>query len=281
MKDIQDYINDANARFDGRARQLVLQQIELFYKEEKCEYTRYREGQEVLLTKHHFMHGIPGGLDSFMHVAKDGIVALDFTEPTKTNKIKNSVGVWKFGEDIKLCEYIRLYSGFTITYTIGRGPGSTHVCRLVPYHGFDEFTERINSDESIWTYWGEKTKESTFLPSLVSNKRQFAFILNMTSTCAVTMAQNDVWNREIDDEVIEPFLDYRFYPKFLDIRKNPDASDTDREGAIMFGLPPRFIEGVFVGEKTAKDKKCLEIILQTLPGRYICDLSGRVIAGNN
>lgn len=32
--------------------------------------------------------------------------------------------------------------------------------------------------------WGDKTKEVSFLPSLVANKRQIAFILNMESDYA-------------------------------------------------------------------------------------------------
>ena len=43
---------------------------------------------------------------------------------------------------------------------------------------FDEITEAINDDDEIWMYWGDQTKEVRFIPSLVSNKRQIAFILN-------------------------------------------------------------------------------------------------------
>ena len=37
-------------------------------------------------------------------------------------------------------------------------------------------------------------------------------------------------------------------------RVSRDASTTDRESAIMFGLPATLIEGVFVGRKIEKER---------------------------
>lgn len=179
-----------------------------------------------------------------------------------------------------LREYIELYSGFTITYTIGRGPGSKEITELVPYHKFDEYTEKINDDENIWMYWGDQTKEVRFIPSLVANKRQIAFILNMESEYAKEMAKNNVWNPTLSEETVKPFIDYRYYEKFLQDRLNRTAQTTDRETAIMFGLPPKLIEGVFVGRKIEKDKEALKHIKEKLPDCYICNLDGKVIIGN-
>ena len=118
-----------------------------------------------------------------------------------------------------LKDYIVNYSGVTITYTIGRGPGSKEVSKMIPYHKFDEETEKINNDENIWTYWARKDKRRyTFLPSLVSDKRQIAFILNMESDYAKEMIKADVWNTELDEETLKEFLDYRYYPNFLELR---------------------------------------------------------------
>lgn len=174
-------------------------------------------------------------------------------------------------------DYISKYSGFTITYTIGRGPGAKEISELIPYHKFDDYTEKINNDNDIWTYWGDKTKEVSFLPSLVSDKRQIAFILNMESNHAKELAYADVWNTKFDEEILRPFLDSRYYPKFLDERFNRNASTTDRESAIMFGLPSALIEGVFVGRKIENDKKAIEYIKSKLPDCYICNLDGKVI----
>lgn len=115
------------------------------------------------------------------------------------------------------------------------------------------------------------------MPSLVAEKRQIAFILNMESDIAKEMAKFDVWNTYLDEKIIESFLDYRYYPKFVEERVNRDALSTDRETAIMFGLPSKFIEGVLVGRKTENDKKVLKHIKEKLPDCYICNLDGKVI----
>ena len=126
----------------------------------------------------------------------------------------------------------------------------------------------------------DKTKEISFIPSLVSDKRQIAFILNMESEYAKKLIQADVWNLELDEETLKPFLDYRYYPKFLEERKNRNASTTDRESAIIFGLPTCLIEGVFVGRKLEKNHESIDYIKSKLPNCYICNLDGKVIVGN-
>ena len=68
--------------------------------------------------------------------------------------------------------------------------------------------------------------------------------------------------------------------KFKEERKNRTALTTDRESAIMFGLPARLIEGVLVGRKLENDKKSIDYIKSKLPDCYICNLDGKVIVGN-
>ena len=69
------------------------------------------------------MHGIPGLLDNFDWIVENGFISNDFTEENIHNKIRHSIGMWVIQKDCLLQEYIKNYSGFTITYTIGRGPG--------------------------------------------------------------------------------------------------------------------------------------------------------------
>ena len=280
MKD--KYIKDINKRFKGKAKDILLKQVDLFYQDNQdIIKNKYSVGEDVKLKKGTFIHGIFGELDNFDYTINNGFIAVDFTDQARANKISNSVGMWNIQEDILLKDYINLYSGFTITYSIGRGPEATNVSELVPYHKFDEVTEKINDNDDIWMYWGNKTKEVSFIPSLVSNKRQIAFILNMESNYAKELTYNDVWNLDFDREVLENFLDYRYVDKFIDNERfNRDASTTNRESAIMFGLPPTLIEGVFVGRKLEKDKKALNYIKEKLPDCYICNLDGKVIVGN-
>lgn len=189
--------------------------------------------------------------------------------------------MWSLKNDCYLREYIEDYSGFTITYTIGRGPGSKEISELIPYHKFDEVTEKINDNDDIWMYWGDQTKEVRFIPSLVANKRQIAFILNMDSEYAKSMAINDVWTLDIEKESLREFLDYRYFDNFFKDKENRNAGTTDRETAIVFGLPSKLIEGVFVGRKLESDTDALNYIKNKLPDCYICNLDGKVIVGNN
>lgn len=282
MKSKEQYIEDIKNRFNGKARDILLSQVELFYQNKQdIEKTKYNVDDEVKLTKGTFIHGIIGEIDNFDFTINNGFIATDFTDEPRPNKICNSVGMWNIQEDILLKDYINQYSGFTITYSVGRGPESKNISKLIPYHRFDEVTEAINNDNEIWTYWGDKTKEVSFIPSLVSNKRQIAFILNMNSNYAKKMSYNDVWNLEFDEETLKPFLDYRYVEKFIEQdRINRNASTTDRESAIMFGLPASLIEGIFVGRKIENDEKSLKYIKEKLPDCYICNLDGKVIVGN-
>lgn len=275
----QKYIEYAYKTFKGKALELVLKNIELFYDDTVIECSKkYNIGDEVELLKGTFIHGIPGMLDNFDWIIEHGFLAIDFTGNSDgKNKIKNSIGMWNIKKDMMLKDYVSSYSGITITYTIGRGPEAKNISELVPFHKFDEFTEKINNDDEIWTYWGEKTKEVTFLPSLVSSKRQIAFILNMESNYAKEIIKADVWNTELEEETLTEFLDYRYFSKFVNLRFEKDATTTDRESAIIFGLPLKLVEGILVGKKIENDKSLLNYIKSKLPNCYICNLEGKVI----
>lgn len=282
MHNKDKYINDVMSRFSGNAKDILLKQIDLFYDaNNQILKNRYNIGDDVKLKKGTFIHGIFGELENFDFTLENGFISTDFTSEARPNKINNSVGVWNIQNDILLKDYINQYSGFTISYSIGRGPGSKTISKLIPYHKFDEITEEINNNNEIWSYWGDKTKEVSFIPSLVSNKRQIAFILNMESDYAQKLAYNDVWNLDFDEETLIPFLDYRYAEKFInEDRGKRDATTTDRESAIMFGLPINLIEGVFIGRKIEKDNKALDHIKSKLPDCYICNLDGKVIVSN-
>ena len=51
----------------------------------------------------------------------------------------------------------------------------------------------------------------------------------------------DVRNIGLEVET-EDFFDYRYYQNFFNLRFNKDTSATDREFAIMLGLPSKLIE---------------------------------------
>ena len=224
MNNKDKYISVINDKFEGKVRDLLLIQIDLFFQNSiEIKKNKYNVGDDVKLSKGTFLHGIFGELENFDYTVEHGFISTDFTLEPRSNKIRNSVGMWNIKNNCLLKDYINEYSGFTITYTIGRGPGAKEISKLIPYHKFDEYTEELNDREDVWQYWGNKTKEVSFLPSLVSSKRQIAFILNMDSEYAKKLTYADVWNTELDEEILKPFLDYRYYPKFLEERKNRNS----------------------------------------------------------
>ena len=272
-----------NEKYTGKTKDLLFKSVELFYRNSiNIKKNKYNIGEDVSLKKGTFLHGLREGFNGFDWIVDSGFISTDFSEETEKglNKIKNSVGVWNIKEDMLLKDYINEYSGFTITYTLGRGPEAKKVSELISYHKFDEVTEELNDRDDVYIWWGDKTKEVTYLPSLVANKSQIGFILNMDSDYGKELSYLDVWNTELDEGDIEDFLDYRYYPEFIKLRFNKDASSTDRESAIMFGITPRLIEGVLVGRKIENDKEKLNYIKSKLPDCYICNLDGKVIVEN-
>lgn len=87
----------------------------------------------------------------------------------------------------------------------------------------------------------------------------------MESEYAKEIAKADVWNIELNEYTLFEFLDHRYYPKFLDLRFNRNASTTDRESSIMFGIPIKLIEGILVGRKIENDVQTLNYIKNKLP----------------
>lgn len=49
------------------------------------------------------------------------------------------------------------------------------------------------------------------------------------------------------------------------------------EGAVIFGIPSCYIEGVLVGRVYEKDRDMLDKIKKYFPNCYICNLDGKVI----
>ena len=52
---------------------------------------------------------------------------------------------------------------------------------------------------------------------------------------------------------------------------------TNRESAILFGIPSNLIEDILVGRKYENNNNILKEIKILLPNCYICNLDGKVI----
>ena len=124
----------------------------------------------------------------------------------------------------------------------------------------------------------EQTKEARFMPSLVQNKVQIGIIFNSDNEYGKKLLKGDILNYlNVNDEDVKAFVNESYYERFIIDRKNKDDFFTDRESAILFGLPSNLIEGVLVGREYEKDESKLNEIKLLLPNVYICNLDGKVI----
>ncbi len=282
----EKYIKYAEENFEGQALKLILKNIDLYYQDNiEIIKNKYKKDEDVFVKKGTFIHGLGGSPDSynsfkvFDYVCENGFIGGDFNG-RPTVKILNSVGMWNIQEDKYLKDYIKEYSGVTIKYRIGdRERGLTDYYELCSSDNMENRLRELNDNNDVWQWSCEQTKEVRFIPSLFSNKNQIAFILNMESDYAKEAANQDVWNPEYrKEEIMKCFCSKYFLKEMLE--GNFNASTTNRESAIMFGLSPKLIEGVLVGRKIEHDNESLEYIKSKLPDCYICNLDGKVIIGN-
>lgn len=90
MTNKEKYINYTNNVFNGKAKEIITNQINLFYNDEiSINKNHYNIDDNVFLKKGTFIHGIFGELENF-----------DFTSEPRPNKICNSVGMWNIQNDM-------------------------------------------------------------------------------------------------------------------------------------------------------------------------------------
>lgn len=129
-------------------------------------------------------------------------------------------------------------------------------------------------DSHMWLM--EQTKEARFLPSLVQDRVQIGIIFN--ADYAIRLLECDILNPEfINDKNVKEFVNSDYYEKFIKERKNKNDFFTDRESAVLFGIPSNLIEGIIVGRIYEKDENILKNIKTILPNSYICNFEGIII----
>ena len=77
--------------------------------------------------------------------------------------------------------------------------------------------------------------------------------------------------------IAKTFVAKAYADAFIEDRKNKDDFFTNRESAIVFGIPSLYIEGVLVGREYENNPDILKEIKELLPDCYICNLDGKVI----
>lgn len=268
---VKEKINNPNSR------DIVIKQIERYY-EALENYTpfvsSYRVGDKVFLAKGTLLHGTFKNIEGLNEIVQNGLISSVFVGG-RLSKYLSSVCVWNLKQDYYLEDYINFYSGGTIEYR--NSEGTVIKTAVISYDEMDKIIDTIDTS-TCFRWFMEQTKEARFMPSLVQDKVQIGIIFNGNNLYIKELLNGDVLNPNlINDEEVKEFINPDYYEKFIKQRKNKDDFFTDRESAIIFGIPSCFIEGILVGRRYEKDENVLKLIKEVLPNVYICNLDGIVI----
>lgn len=279
---IDDYVKIVKENIkNSNSKKIMINQIKKFFdcKNKVINIEKYKIGDEVFLKKGTLLHGTYKNIDGLKEIVNNGLIS-GFFMGGRLSKYPSSVGVWNLKKDYRLSEYIDFYSGGTILYAgiFENGKDTKkNKTAVIPYSQMNNIIDiTTNIDCHMWTL--EQTKESRFLPSLVQNRVQIGIIFDGQNSKIKELLKGDILSNYINDEDVKEFVNTNYYEKFIKDRKNKDDFFTDRESAILFGLPSNMIEGILVGREYEKDNQILQEIKKILPDCYICNLDGIVIA---
>lgn len=268
------YIEIINNKLNGNSKDILIKQVERFYlaKNTILPVNNKRIGDKVYLPKGTLLHGTYKNIEGLRTIASDGLISSWFIDGRKS-KYPSSVGLWNIQKDISLKDYIDLYSGGTIELNNHLDKKSESF--LI---GINDLPNIVNiiKDKGYLTWKMEQTKEARFMPSLIQNQVQIGIIFN-SDACKDLLHGDILDENNINDIDVKDFVNEAYYDNFIIERKNKDVFFTNRESAILFGVPSNLIEGVLVGRKYENDNNILNEIKDLLPNAYICSLDGIII----
>ena len=264
-----------------KSKMIMINQIERFYNYKKNylnESNKYNTGDLVRLKKGTLLHGTYKNFEGLKKIVKNGLISSWFIDG-RLSKYPSSVGVWNLKKDCLLKDYINFYSGGTILYAgVYENGNDTQMNKtgVIPYDKMNLILDEVMKvDCHMCTL--EQTKEARFMPSLVQNRVQVGIIFNGESKEIKNILLGDILSGNISDEDVREFVNPNYYENFIRERKNKNDFFTDRESAVLFGIPSNFIEGILVGRKYETDSTMLNKIKELVPNAYICNLDGIVI----
>ena len=271
----ENYINIINKKVDGNARNIMLEQLDNYYEASKYVLPKhkYSLGDKVYLKKGTFLHGTFKNIKGLEEIVNNGLKSNWFINGRLT-KYPSCVGVWNLKQDYYLKDYINFYSGGTLDVSTIKGK---RITKVIPYDEVHKLIKTICQEKDHFRWILEQTKEARFLPSLIQDTVQIGIIMNTDNKEIKKLSKNDILSSKIKNKDVASFVNPDYLKKFLRDRKHKDDFFTDRESAILFGIPANFIEGVLVGRKYEKSKRMLAKIKELLPNAYICNLDGIVI----
>lgn len=271
-----DYIKLVQEKLKDNSKDIMIDQINNYYmaKEYSNPKHKYSVGDDVYLKKGTLLHGTYKNIEGLKSILKDGLISSWFIDG-RLSKYPSSVGVWNLKNDCLLKDYVNFYSGGTIEYR--KISGEKRKTLVIPYDEMKNILNIIDTD-NCFRWFMDQTKEARFMPSLVQNVVQIGIIFNGNNKYIEKLLKYDILNpNNINDKNVKDFVNPDYYERFIKERLNKDDFFTDRESAILFGVPVNFIEGILVGRTYEKDDSILNEIKELLPDCYICNLDGKVI----
>ena len=273
----ETYIRITKSKLNKLSADIMIKQIEKYdeAKSFKLPNHNYKVGDEVILKKGTLLHGTYKNIEGLKEIVKDGLISSWFIDG-RLSKYPSSVGVWNLKKDYPLKEYINFYSGGTVKYF--NQLDNNKETEVISFSDISTLMNKV-IEKGYLAWKMEQTKEARFMPSLVQDKVQIGIIFNGDNKYTKELLKGDILQYEnINDVEVKEFVNDKYYERFLIDRKNKDDFFTDRESAILFGLPANLIEGILVGREYEKDQSKLNEIKKLLPNAYICNLEGKVIA---
>ena len=272
----ETYIRITKSKLNKLSADIMIKQIEKYdeAKSFKLPNHNYKVGDEVILKKGTLLHGTYKNIEGLKEIVKDGLISSWFIDG-RLSKYPSSVGVWNLKKDYQLKEYINFYSGGTVKYF--NQLDNNKETEVISFSDISTLMNKV-IEKGYLAWQMEQTKEARFMPSLVQDKVQIGIIFNGNNDVIKELLKGDILSNGISDEDVKEFVNPDYYEKFIVDRKNKDDFFTDRESAILFGLPANLIEGILVGREYEKDQSKLNEIKKLLPNAYICNLEGKVIA---
>lgn len=272
----ENYIEIAKNKLNEDSSRIMINQIENYYdaKDYVLPNHEYKIGDEVFLKKGSLLHGTYKNIDGLKEILNDGLISSWFIDG-RGSKYPSSVGVWNLKRDYHLKEYINLYSGGTVKYF-----NQLDSSKETEVISFDKMSSIMNKviEKGYLAWIMEQTKEARFMPSYVQDKVQIGIIFNGDNEYTKKLLKGDILQVEnLNDKDVKDFVNEKYYEQFIVDRINKDDFFTNRESAILFGIPANLIEGILVGREYENDNLKLKEIKELLPNAYICNLDGRII----
>ena len=269
-----------NTKHKRKARKILLEQLKNWEKAKTFTLPKhkYKVGDYVYLNKGTFLHGTSLKKDVLPVISSEGLLSSEVISKTANQKkyiqkYPFCVCVWNLQKDMFLKDYIDLYCGITMEYSDGKNIKT----ELISYSRLKEGFDFIPKNTFSWK--AEQTKEIRFMPSKtnleIGKSRQLAFIINTDNDAIKPILEYDIFSSKYDKSFLKNFV----LPNVLNYFMHGKRNDffTNRESAIILGIPNNFIEGMLVGKELEKDKSKLKELKEMFPNCYIANLNGQVI----